>query len=908
MANLTDSFINNNNIYTAGKEIDISEDKEISVSDNVALLDAENHFTNRNHMPKLTINWQLAGSSDTDPAISFKPADGKSWWISWNQKFTWFEIWTNNWDVSFRTQRWWAVYSRPVWIDKPWDQKQPSTPWVDLGKKQYPWGNFYMDWTFNIWTTSLTEEDFKFLKWIKVPSISMDYDSENKEITLKDWDTVISTIDATDFIKDGMVDSAKLEDNNLIITFNTDAGKEEIEIDLSKFINAYTSGDAIDIKDDNSVNVKFDDDTIKLNDDGELSTLKYKWGEAISIENKTISIHETLEPLWYYVSPTKDWEEPETLNQFVDWKMNYQYAWSQVYYIVKLPYSVETYDELKFQYTTYWSSWASIGWEVDVLKDSPKTLSRINYEWYEWNKVYFKLTGWHPSGMFIKGLSWKIDKEDSGDFINVIYDDDSIKLSDTNKIYVNSNFDNNTLIGSFTDKDNPIAVNTNVIATRDLVTWYTQSDYLEENINKAPYIRNKPNFVNWLIETTSSTETEIYNINLYSKIYTDVIARYNETNYTDWKISINCSSPSYLVYPINKDFDKIKSLSLTAKAFFTNETVLDLKNRLPWELLDSVSTWGSAGGISTSIYFEGYDTKYQNVILKVVTKQRSMWVPDYDSNATWTFSPLKMETYTEHNVELSLTEEQKDEDKTFWYNPVKDSWEEITEVEDTFHVETLPENPSEWDTVQFIWEDYDSYEKGHIYKYTSEEPITYKAYMSEWILYHHNWDKILYLYRPREWDFDESGNFNPSGITFDMLITLDKIQGLNSYTVELNPDGSLKSYCVDMLDFWNSCIENDFESMWWTSLEDGRRPQYDITVWWDDTLKWRDIYGTSTPISYTEWDAISIEDNAISVKYDNDSIKLNGHWELSNPYKPQIVTQEQYDALTDKTGFYLIRS
>lgn len=41
---------------------------------------------------------------------------------------------------------------------------------------------------------------------------------------------------------------------------------------------------------------------------------------------------------------------------------------------------------------------------------------------------------------------------------------------------------------------------------------------------------------------------------------------------------------------------------------------------------------------------------------------------------------------------------------------------------------------------------------------------------------------------------------------------------------------------------------------------------------------------------YSAGDGIKIEDNVIS-----------------NPYKPQVVTQEEYDELTDKTGFYLIR-
>lgn len=45
--------------------------------------------------------------------------------------------------------------------------------------------------------------------------------------------TIISWIDASDFIKDGMVDSVTITGGNLVITFNTDAGKQDITIALT---------------------------------------------------------------------------------------------------------------------------------------------------------------------------------------------------------------------------------------------------------------------------------------------------------------------------------------------------------------------------------------------------------------------------------------------------------------------------------------------------------------------------------------------------------------------------------------------------------------------------------------------------------------------------------------------------
>lgn len=60
-----------------------------------------------------------------------------------------------------------------------------------------------------------------------------EYDSENKKILLKYNSATVAEIDATDFIKDGMVSSVAITDGKLVITFNTDAGLEPVEIPLT---------------------------------------------------------------------------------------------------------------------------------------------------------------------------------------------------------------------------------------------------------------------------------------------------------------------------------------------------------------------------------------------------------------------------------------------------------------------------------------------------------------------------------------------------------------------------------------------------------------------------------------------------------------------------------------------------
>lgn len=69
---------------------------------------------------------------------------------------------------------------------------------------------------------------------------SVDYSSADKKIVFKNVnDEQVGEINAADFVKDGMVESVELtEENKLVITFNTDSGKEKIELDLGDMFEA----------------------------------------------------------------------------------------------------------------------------------------------------------------------------------------------------------------------------------------------------------------------------------------------------------------------------------------------------------------------------------------------------------------------------------------------------------------------------------------------------------------------------------------------------------------------------------------------------------------------------------------------------------------------------------------------
>lgn len=76
-----------------------------------------------------------------------------------------------------------------------------------------------------------------------------EYDSESRKIKFFHNGVLKAQIDATPFIKDGMVNNVKFEDGYLIITFNTDAGKEPIAIELGSILdpsNYYTKAEVGD--------------------------------------------------------------------------------------------------------------------------------------------------------------------------------------------------------------------------------------------------------------------------------------------------------------------------------------------------------------------------------------------------------------------------------------------------------------------------------------------------------------------------------------------------------------------------------------------------------------------------------------------------------------------------------------
>lgn len=86
--------------------------------------------------------------------------------------------------------------------------------------------------------------------------LNLTYNTETKKINLEGFNSsIIASIDATAFIKDGMINTVELvtdpESHDpgtyLVITFNTDAGKDAIYLDVTSLINVYQGTNGVKV-------------------------------------------------------------------------------------------------------------------------------------------------------------------------------------------------------------------------------------------------------------------------------------------------------------------------------------------------------------------------------------------------------------------------------------------------------------------------------------------------------------------------------------------------------------------------------------------------------------------------------------------------------------------------------------
>lgn len=109
--------------------------------------------------------------------------------------------------------------------------------------------------------------------------LNLTYNTATKKINLEGFDSsVIASIDATAFIKDGMINTVELATDPeshdpgtyLVITFNTDAGKDAIYLDVTRLIDVYqgTNGVKVTGKDIRLIIDPASEDYLSLSNNG----------------------------------------------------------------------------------------------------------------------------------------------------------------------------------------------------------------------------------------------------------------------------------------------------------------------------------------------------------------------------------------------------------------------------------------------------------------------------------------------------------------------------------------------------------------------------------------------------------------------------------------------------------------
>lgn len=101
--------------------------------------------------------------------------------------------------------------------------------------------------TLQVSASTLNTEKFGYVRYISGSNRINFYSNS-------DSDMVLAWIDASDFIKDGMVDNVEVKvignESYLIVTFNTDSGKQPIQISIADIFDAsnYYTKEEIDYK------------------------------------------------------------------------------------------------------------------------------------------------------------------------------------------------------------------------------------------------------------------------------------------------------------------------------------------------------------------------------------------------------------------------------------------------------------------------------------------------------------------------------------------------------------------------------------------------------------------------------------------------------------------------------------
>lgn len=266
---------NLNNIYFLGDITTLSESEEVNnidtkfsnYADFVAAINAKKVFIAKTSLGQFYVNITQNGVNYLCNAIVNK-LDGYSYILKFTvnsssghwtsiSNLTQYRVATSN-DLTSKVSAVRATANKGIEIEG-----SATTPTIGI-KLDPTQGNV----TLSLGANGLKAEDTTALRdvtgqnFIKKNGtdveghLNLTYNTETKKINLEGFDSsIIASIDATAFIKDGMINTVELvtdpESHDpgtyLVITFNTDAGKDAIYLDVTGLIDVYQGTNGIKV-------------------------------------------------------------------------------------------------------------------------------------------------------------------------------------------------------------------------------------------------------------------------------------------------------------------------------------------------------------------------------------------------------------------------------------------------------------------------------------------------------------------------------------------------------------------------------------------------------------------------------------------------------------------------------------
>lgn len=207
-------------------------------------------------MGSYLINAIVSGENTNTYILTFRAIHSGNYWSNISG-LTKYSIATND-DLTRKVTRVIAAANKGIEIN---GSDQTPTVGIKLNPTQ---GNV----TLSLGANGLKAEDTTALRGVTGQNfikkngtnveghLNLTYNTETKKINLEGFDSsIIASIDATAFIKDGMINTVELvtnpESHNpgtyLVITFNTDAGKDNIYLDVTGLIDVYQGTNGVQV-------------------------------------------------------------------------------------------------------------------------------------------------------------------------------------------------------------------------------------------------------------------------------------------------------------------------------------------------------------------------------------------------------------------------------------------------------------------------------------------------------------------------------------------------------------------------------------------------------------------------------------------------------------------------------------